>query len=226
VLDEEPLDASVRRQLDIVKRNAERLLQLVSDLLFTAQVDEGRLGVEVVTVDVSRLVGEAVGERSASTGVAVHRVVEPSLVIRADPTRIRQVVDNLVSNAVKYTAPGGEVTVTLEGHDDEVVLAVQDTGMGIAQEDLDRLFTRFFRTRDAESRAIQGIGLGLAITKSIVEAHDGRIEVESEVGRGSTFVVRLPRCGPVRGPVGVPSPSGVPSAGRGTASRTGSTVSR
>ncbi len=196
VLDDEPLDPAVRQQLDIVKRNSERLLRLVSDLLFTAHVDQGQVGVEVVSVDVSHLVTQAVGELTTSAGVAVHRAVEPSLMIRADPTRLRQMVDNLVTNAVKYTAPGGEVTVTLEGHDDEVVLAVHDTGMGIAQEDIDRLFTRFFRTRDAESRAIQGIGLGLAITKSIVEAHDGCIQVESEVGRGSTFVVRLPRCGP------------------------------
>jgi two-component system, OmpR family, phosphate regulon sensor histidine kinase PhoR len=226
VLEDKPLDPGVRQQLDIVKRNSERLLRLVSDLLFTAQVDEGQLGVEVVRVDVSCLVGQAVAELTATAEVTVHQAIEPSLVIRADPTRLRQMLDNLVTNAVKYTAPGGKVTVRLEGDAEDVVLTVCDTGMGIAQEDLDRLFTRFFRTRDAESRAIQGIGLGLAITKSIVEAHGGRIEVQSEVGRGSSFVVRLPRSGPAMKPHAVPSGSGVPSVGRGTASRTGSRSSR
>jgi signal transduction histidine kinase len=118
-------------------------------------------------------------------------------VVVADPVRIRQVVDNLLSNAVKYTPAGGTVTLRLLAEPgDQVSLVIEDTGIGIEERELSRLFTRFFRTQDAEMRAIQGVGLGLAITKSIVESHDGRIEVQSQAGSGSTFRVVLPRGGP------------------------------
>jgi signal transduction histidine kinase len=119
-------------------------------------------------------------------------------VVQADPTRVRQLVDNLVSNAIKYTPSDGTVTVRLTDAAPDVLLEVKDTGIGISPTDQSRLFSRFFRTRDAETLAIQGIGLGLAITKSIAEAHGGSIQVESAVGAGTTFRVRLPCCGPVR----------------------------
>ena len=108
-----------------------------------------------------------------------------------DPQRFAQVVDNLVSNAVKYTPAGGRVSVSLAGYDDHIELSVADTGIGIDPAERDRLFTRFFRTKDAEERSIQGVGLGLSITKKIVETHGGRIEVDSSEA-GSTFMVWLP----------------------------------
>jgi signal transduction histidine kinase len=106
---------------------------------------------------------------------------------------MRQVVDNLLSNAVKYTPRGGSVALRLEALGDAVDLVVTDSGIGISDEDRARLFTKFFRSPEAEARAIPGIGLGLAITSAIVEAHHGSISVESEVGCGSSFRVRLPR---------------------------------
>ena len=109
-----------------------------------------------------------------------------------DQDRIRQAIDNLVSNAVKYTPPQGQVDVRLRVDGRRIDLSVADTGIGIDAADRDRLFTRFFRSRHAEEQSIQGVGLGLSITKSIVESHGGRIEVDSEVGRGSTFRVRVP----------------------------------
>ena len=109
-----------------------------------------------------------------------------------DPQRMAQVVDNLLSNAIKYTPAGGRVRVGSSVDADRVELCVVDTGIGISAADRDRLFTRFFRARHAEEQSIQGVGLGLSITKSIVESHGGRIEVESEFGRGSMFRVRLP----------------------------------
>ena len=110
-----------------------------------------------------------------------------------DAQRISQVVDNLVSNAVKYTPEGGRVRVALRVDGARVELAVSDTGIGISAPDRDRLFTRFFRARPCRGAApSRASASGLSITKSIVESHGGRIEVESEVGRGSTFRVRLP----------------------------------
>jgi signal transduction histidine kinase len=111
------------------------------------------------------------------------------------------VLTNLLSNAVKFTETG-EVAVRVRMERSRVRFEVTDTGIGISPADQSRLFTRFFRTRDAETRAIQGIGLGLAITRSIVEAHGGTIRVESRVGSGTRFLVRLPRCGPVPAPGG------------------------
>jgi two-component system, OmpR family, phosphate regulon sensor histidine kinase PhoR len=201
VLDEEDsVSPSARQQLAVVKRNSERLLRLVSDLLFAAQAREGRLMLDVEPVDIADLVWQALADqapRAAAQSVALLHDLPKSLSVVADPVRIRQVVDNLLSNAVKYTPAGGTVRVQLvESAGDVVSLVIKDSGIGIAKRELASLFTRFFRTQDAEARAIQGVGLGLAITKSIVESHDGHIAVESRVGEGSTFTVLLPSTGP------------------------------
>ena len=201
VLDEEDsVSPTARQQLAVVKRNSERLLRLVSDLLFAAQARDGRLTLDVEQVDLAGLAWQAVADlapRAAHEGVALlHHLPKSSLVV-ADAVRIRQVVDNLLSNAVKYTPAGGTVTIRLlDEPDGDVALVIEDTGIGIDERELSRLFTRFFRTQDAEMRAIQGVGLGLAITKSIVESHDGHIEVQSRVGSGSASRVVLPRTGP------------------------------
>jgi signal transduction histidine kinase len=126
------------------------------------------------------------------SGVAMSRSVPEAMVIVGDGQRIAQVVDNLVSNAVKYSPSGGAVEVRLSGADGHAVLEVADTGLGIDPSEIEQLFNRFFRCREAESRAIAGAGLGLSIARDIVESHGGRIEVESELGRGSVFRVRLP----------------------------------
>ena len=109
-----------------------------------------------------------------------------------DPQRFSQVVDNLLSNAVKYTPAGGRIEVDLSIIHDRVELVVLDTGIGISRGDSHHVFSRFFRTSRAARQSIQGIGLGLSITKAIVESHGGRIEVDSEEGSGSAFRVRLP----------------------------------
>jgi two-component system phosphate regulon sensor histidine kinase PhoR len=202
VLDEEDsVTPSVRQQLGVVKRNSERLLRLVSDLLFSAQVREGRLALDLEPLDLAVLSWQAVADhapRAASEGVELRHDLPESLLVQADPVRIRQVLDNLLSNALKYTPSGGTVAFRLhELPDDEIALVVSDTGIGIDRRELTRLFTRFFRGQEAEMLAIQGVGLGLSITKSIVESHDGHIEVQSRAGEGSTFTVVLPRSGPL-----------------------------
>ena len=202
VLDEDDaVTSEVRQNLDVAKRNSERLLRLVSDLLFTAQAVEGHMSVDLQDTDLSALVDQALADlapRADALGVALRHRSPGPLVVQGDPTRMRQMVDNLVSNAIKYTPAEGSVTVQLEEAEDDVVLRVSDTGIGISPADQSRLFSRFFRTHDAETRAIQGIGLGLAITRSIVAAHGGTIRVQSQVGSGTTFLVRLPRHSPAR----------------------------
>ena len=112
--------------------------------------------------------------------------------VLANRRSLEEVVSNLISNAIRYTPDGGSITVSAGVERDYARISVQDTGFGIAGEDREKIFERFFRVKNDQTRFITGTGLGLAIVKSIVEAHNGTIRVESEVGRGSTFHVHLP----------------------------------
>lgn len=179
-------------QIGVVERNATRLGQLVSDLLSVAQ---GGMRVTRQSCDLVELVRdalEAARPLAESSGIALGLSLPGSLVAEVDGQRIRQVVDNLVSNAIKYSEDGAKVSVSLTATAEEVVLTIEDTGMGIGPEDLERLFTRFHRGAEAERRLIAGTGLGLSIVRAIVEGHGGQVRVDSEPGRGSTFVVALP----------------------------------
>jgi signal transduction histidine kinase len=112
--------------------------------------------------------------------------------VSADPVRIGQVIDNLISNALKFTPAGGRVDVRAEQSGDVVRIEVADTGMGIPEGEQERLFERFYRTSQAQERAVPGAGLGLAIAKAIVEAHGGEISCTSAAGAGTTFAIELP----------------------------------
>jgi len=190
-----PLTDAQRRFLSVVDRNSERLLRLVADLLFVAQVGAGKLPLEECEVDLVRLAEQAV---EAARPLAFERGIELSLdadpipVLDADPARISQLLDNLVSNALKFTQEAGRVEVRVSGRADHIALEVADTGIGISAAEQEHLFGRFFRTRAANDLAIQGTGLGLSISKAIAEAHGGTIRVESEEGAGTTFRVALP----------------------------------
>jgi PAS domain S-box-containing protein len=199
--------------LAIIERNAQRLLRLVGDLLFVAQIEAGRLAIERGPCDVAQLASDCV---EAARPRAVEKQID--LTLRAalnvelvgDRTRMAQLLDNLISNAIKFTSEGGRVEIRLQTDGRSVLIEVSDTGMGIAPEDQERLFERFFRTAEATRRAIQGTGLGLAITKAIAEAHGGSIGVRSEVGVGTTFVVELPF---LPQPSGAPEPVSIEQAG-------------
>jgi two-component system NtrC family sensor kinase len=118
--------------------------------------------------------------------------ISPNLMpLRANPIRIRQMLDNLVGNAIKYTPNGGRILVSISMQDKQIVLKVQDTGPGISQDEQSRVFEKFYRATNAPD-SVPGSGLGLAIVKSIVDSHQGRVWVESTIGKGSTFVVLLP----------------------------------
>ena len=195
LLMEDDLPDSAVQKLEVVARNAERLGRLVADLLQSAQIDLGPMHVVRSHGDLAAIVRDTVAAATPVAAASDVRLVADlpgSLEMLLDGDRMRQVADNLVSNALKYTPRGGQVSVRLVLDGDRAELCVEDSGIGIEARDRDQLFTRFFRTRHSEEQSIQGVGLGLSITKSIVESHGGRIEVDSEVGRGSVFRVRLP----------------------------------
>ncbi|MCW2765595.1 MAG: ATP-binding region, ATPase domain protein [Nocardioides sp.] len=212
------LNPEVVAQLEVISRSSARLQRLVADLLHTAESDEGPMHVTRVPSDLSDIVRAGVQcalPMAEAVGTTLELDVPDSLSVLVDPQRMAQVVDNLVTNALKYTPPGGRVVVSLEVDGDRVELAVADNGVGIDVADRERLFSRFFRARQAEEQSIQGVGLGLSITKSIVESHGGRIEVESEVGRGSVFRIRLPYDGGAATPARLPADAGVHSSSAG-----------
>ncbi|MDI6908548.1 sensor histidine kinase [Nocardioides sp.] len=181
--------------LRVVHRNAARLQALLSDLLLIGQVADGTLELHPAPVDLRTVVDEAVEAVRVvadQSDVTIRTEAPATLPVVADGQRLRQVLDNLLSNAIKYGRAGGSATVGLRQVGADVELAVADTGMGIAEQDREHVFGRFFRGGEAIRQHLPGTGLGLSIVASIVEAHGGTVTVESELGRGSTFRVALP----------------------------------
>jgi PAS domain S-box-containing protein len=184
-----------RQFLGIVERNANRLLALVGDLLFLAQIEAGKLSLEVGAVDVAALAAEAVETArplAEEKRVTLTLATSPLPLLAGDRVRLAQLLDNLISNAIKFTPEGGRVDVRATTSRGNAILEVRDTGMGIAATEQEHVFERFFRASAAAERAIQGTGLGLAISKAIVHAHGGRITLASTEGEGATFRVTIP----------------------------------
>ncbi|QKV78702.1 cell wall metabolism sensor histidine kinase WalK [Amycolatopsis sp. Hca4] len=171
------------------------LQHIVDDLQDLAAADAGQLRLHPEPLDAAELAGHvaaAHADRAAAAGVTLAVATVGDCALEADPVRLRQVVGNLVTNAVRHTPPGGRVTIRVASTVDEVTLAVADTGTGIAAEDLPHVFDRFWRAEKSRSRQTGGSGLGLAIVRHLVQAHGGTVTAESEVDTGSTFTVRLP----------------------------------
>ncbi len=185
-------------QQEVLERAVQRvqeLLDLVDDLLklAAAKSEKGLEKREPVSLaEVLEKVAPLFQREAEAKGLAWAVEVRARPVVRADPDQMAQVWSNLISNAVKYTPAGGRVRVVLEERDGWAIGTVEDTGIGIAPQDLGRIFEEFYRTPQAKEVAPRGTGLGLPLVKQIVEAHGGSITVESEVGRGSRFVFRLP----------------------------------
>ena len=193
--DADQLPAETREYLKIVGRNADRLLHLVGDLLLIAQAEAGKLSFDWIAVELVPLVAQCVQAAqpaAEAAGVELGFTSEGSEPIVGDPARISQLLDNLISNAIKFTPAGGHVDVRVDASARSAVIEVRDTGFGIAAEDQERLFERFFRTQSTTDKAIAGTGLGLSIAKAIVDAHQGSISVDSAEHRGTTFRVELP----------------------------------
>ena len=184
-----------RQFLGVVERNAHRLLGLVGDLLFLAQVEAGKLSLEIGAVDLAAIAAESVetGRPLAEEkDVTLTLATGPLPLLAGDRARLAQLLDNLVSNGVKFTPAGGRVDIRVRSQRGNAVIEVRDTGIGIPAQEQEHLFERFFRTAKATEQAIPGTGLGLAISKAIVHAHGGRITVASDEENGTTFRVSLP----------------------------------
>jgi signal transduction histidine kinase len=181
--------------IEDIRSSGSHLLSLINDVLDLSKVEAGQIELEVAPFSLREAVERGVvmvRERASKGGVALAAEVAPEVqVISGDERRIRQILFNLLSNAVKFTPTGGRVDVSAERVDGEIQVAVADTGAGIAVEDLDRIFEEFQQT-DAGAQQQEGTGLGLALSKRLVELHGGRIWVESQVGVGSRFVFTLP----------------------------------
>lgn len=192
---EDPKAAS--RFLGRIETEVDALTQMTAELLELTRIESGQLPLEFKSIPAAKLLFSASERMQAQAGRAglVLRLGSPQELteVRADPSRLEQVLVNLIHNAVKFTHPGGEVVLSAEAEGEFVRFSVRDTGVGIPADDLERIFERFYKADRARSSG--GTGLGLSITRHIVEAHGGRIWVESREGRGSAFYFTIPIVG-------------------------------
>jgi len=189
--------ADQRQLIAFCQESVERLIRLVKDILDVSKIEAGVLSIQFAPTSLNDLIEKClfwVPQLPGGQGIEVDARLprEPAMVL-ADPQRIMQVLENLISNAIKFSQPGGKVTIELREHEREFEVMVSDRGKGIAPEDLGRIFGKFFQVADSATREQGGTGLGLAICKGIVEAHHGKIWAESVLGEGSCFHFSLAR---------------------------------
>ena len=179
---------------DTIRVNAERMQNLVDDLLDLSKIESGGWTPQPVQLDAESAIGDALvalRDEASSKGATLATAIEAKS-LRADPMAVRQIVVNLVENAIRYTPGGGTITVFTRSENGTVHIGVRDTGAGIPAEHLPRIFERFYRVDPARSRAAGGTGLGLAIVKHLAEAHGGSVTAQSQVGRGTVVTVSFP----------------------------------
>ena len=201
------IDDNAKKYLDKAHAATEHLGVLFQDLLTSSRAEDGRLASYPVAVELGETLQQVVdnerfhaGEKklqlkyvvSADKDVNGVKVIRPLFYTYVDPHRVSEILQNIIDNAIKYT-PQGTITVRLTGDDSVIQIQVSDTGLGIPPEDLPHLFQKFYRVDTSSTRTIGGTGLGLYISKKIIELYNGRIWVESQLGKGSTFFINLPR---------------------------------
>jgi signal transduction histidine kinase len=193
------LPPQTRNILPILNAKAGQMAMLITQLLEAARLEDSRLQLKLEPVDLARLVTHAANTMGALVGPKhsiIRDIPSAEVLVVADPVRVETIIVNLLDNALKYSPEGGEVVVALGEVDGTARLAVHDRGMGIAGEDLPRLFTRFGRLVTADNSHIPGTGLGLYLSRELARMHGGDISVTSVLGEGSEFVLTLPKEGP------------------------------
>ncbi len=188
---------AAERFLGRAESEVNTMTQMVEELTELSQIESGQVRLRLAPVAVAALMEgpvERLRPQLETAGLTLSVDLPPDLpLVQADEARVRQVVANLLHNAIKFTPPGGQITITAEAGPEEVVIEVRDTGIGISRADLSRIFERFYKSDRARTRGRGGTGLGLAIARHIVEAHGGRIWARSKEGKGSSFFFSLPR---------------------------------
>ena len=187
--------------LDEVYKSNERLLSLVRDLLSVSRIDQGKVRNTPKLISITNLIKDVIKNLNilaAKNHITLHLDLKkpniPAMLI--DPLRVQEIVENLIANAITYSKPHGKVAITVDARDNKMLIAVKDTGIGIARADKEKLFTKFFRSEKAVEQNAEGSGLGLYVVKSYVEGWGGTIAVVSEEGKGSTFTISLPTTKP------------------------------
>jgi signal transduction histidine kinase len=196
LLEAKQITGEERESLTIVKKNADRLLELINDLLDLSRIEAGRVDLHRTSLDLAHLISEVASSLRPLIEAKRQRLRldlgEALPAVWADQDRVTQILTNLISNAHKYTLMEGSITVAARRDDRFVRVDVSDTGIGLSPEDQAQLFTKFFRSHDRSPQAGGGTGLGLVITRLLIELHGGRITVSSAPGQGSTFSFFLP----------------------------------
>ncbi|NLP18962.1 MAG: cell wall metabolism sensor histidine kinase WalK [Firmicutes bacterium] len=194
--DDLPPEGPTRHYAEVIEQETDRLARLVDDLLNLSRMDALQLTMEPVSTDPARLIKECLNQlspRARRAGITLGGNVSPGLPrLLCDPDRIKQVLINLLDNALKFTPPGGSIRVDAWAASEHLHISILDTGIGIPAPDLPKIFDRFYRVNVAHSRTLGGTGLGLSIVKTLVEGHRGTIDVQSRPGEGTEFVIRLP----------------------------------
>jgi two-component system phosphate regulon sensor histidine kinase PhoR len=186
---------SCKRFLSIIRKNASRMQGLIDDILELTAIEGGNVQVRVAPVELYGLVQEvcaSLGAKASAESIKLENRVDPGVMVHADARRLEQMLTNLIENAIKFSREHGTVTISHEPGTRDRIL-VQDNGDGIPAQHLERLFERFYRVDRARSRDLGGTGLGLAIVKHIALLHGGEVTVTSELGKGSTFTIHLPK---------------------------------
>ncbi|GAA2239504.1 sensor histidine kinase [Herbiconiux moechotypicola] len=195
-LDDETLNPSTRSMLEVASANSDRLLALVADLLTAASEKDQQIVMSFSSCDLAEIVADSIQAQSLAAGergISLKNAVEGPMLLEADGFRLRQVVDNLLTNAIKYNVENGSVAVSATAGDDSIDLVVSDTGIGLSELEQSKLFDRYFRAEGVRQSSIHGSGLGLSISRDIVRRHGGELSVASAVGVGTTFTATIPR---------------------------------
>ena len=181
--------------LNVAQNETERMIRLVNDLLQLSKMDSTDYRLSKEWVDFVVFYNQIIDrfELTKDQNVIFERKLpDKAILVEIDPDKLTQVIDNIISNALKYSPEGGKVTFRVNEHEDKIIVSVTDQGVGIPKGNIDKIFGRFYRVDKARTRKLGGTGLGLAIAKEMVEAHDGQIWVRSVEGKGTTFFFSLP----------------------------------